>query len=481
VKAFIFFSVHEALFHPVAQNLSDRGVREWSGFVWSREQEKRITGQGLTYDPLLVFTKDLLPQVNDGQPPDLAWLANRERELGVSLQRMLSAERHLLAGRTFDQIMRMAEVALREIGAAYDRARPDFAFSEDISCFHSYAHFVLARERGIPFWCVGTGRISNRINVYVSGMQHNERFEQLYAEIRERGLRPDEREAARAYLQAFLDRPARPQGMKTRAQKPRIQLHDAGRLRGAASRFFGDRDDPTAVPPLRAVKWRLTRMARVAIADVKGVFEKPVAGERFVLYPLHFQPEATTLVQAPLYLDQVALLRDIAASLPAGVRLYVKEHVSSRGRRPLGFYEAIRAIPAARLLGPDEDTWTLIRESAAVAVITGTVGWEGLMFQKPVVTFGDVFFNLHPSVYRAGDVAKDRWFELFERATTQHVHDEDAVLAMIAALQRTTYPGFIANPSTFPEALEPDNIQLVADAIADTIGLSAQSSSAAAT
>jgi hypothetical protein len=473
MKAYIFFSVHEALFHPVAQILSARGVRDWCGFVWSREQQKRITGQGLTYDPLLVFTKDLLPHCNDGKPPDLAWLAQRERELGISLQRMLASERHLLAGRTFEQIMRVAEVALREIGAAYDRARPDFVFSEDIACFHSYAHFALARERGIPYWCVGGGRLPNRITVYATGMQHNERFEQLYAEIRERGLRSDERDAATAYLQAFLDRPARPSGMKTRAQKPSIKLRDAARLRGFTARFLGDRDDPTAVPPLRAVRSRLTRMARVAISDATRVFEKPVAGERFVLFPLHFQPEATTLVQAPLYLDQLALLRDIATTLPAGLRLYVKEHVSSRGRRPLGFYEGIRAIPAARLLGPDEDTWSLIREAAAVAVITGTVGWEGLLFGKPVVTFGDVFINHHPSVYRGGTVAKDDWFQMFQRATTQHVHDAEAVLAMIAALQQSTYPGFIANPTTFPEALAPSNIQLVADAVAHAVGLPA--------
>lgn len=474
MKAYIFFSVHEALFHPMARNLSARGVTQWSGFVWGQQQRKSITDAGVTYEPLLVFTRDLLPQCNDGKAPDLDWLARRERELGVSLQRMLAAERHLLEGRTFEQIMRMAEVALREIAAAYDRARPDFVFSEDVACFHSYAHFALARERDIPFWSIGAGRLPNRVAVYASGMQHNERYEKLYAEIQARGLRADERARAEQYVHAFCNRPTRPAGMKTRARKPGINLGEANRLRDAAARFFGDRDDPTAVPPLRAVRSRLTRMARIVAADAAGVFEKPVPGERFILYPLHFQPEATTLVQGPLYVDQLALLRDIATSLPAGIRLYVKEHVSSRGRRSLEFYDSIRAIPAARLLGPDEDTWSLIRDAAAVAVITGTVGWEGLLFEKPVITFGDVFFNLHPSVYRAGSVAKDGWYELFYRATNGHSHDRDAVLAMIAALEQTTYPGFIANPSTFPETLEPDNIALLADALANTVGLSPQ-------
>jgi len=115
--------------------------------------------------------------------------------------------------------------------------------------------------------------------------------------------------------------------------------------------------------------------------------------ERYVLYPIHFQPEASTLVQAPYYLDQAVLIEDISKSLPVGYQLYVKEHVSNRGRRPLAFYKRLRETFGVRLLGPYEDTWTLIRDAAAVAVITGTVGWEGLLFGKPVVTFGDVFYN----------------------------------------------------------------------------------------
>ena len=134
-KAYIFFSVHEELFHPMALKLRERGVTSFSGWTWGRAQAAKLENRGIDYDPLVVFTRDIQPTYGD-VPPDLDWLDRRERELGVSIQRMLSAERHLLAGRTFAQIMRMAEVALREIAAIYDRVKPDFVFSEDISCFH---------------------------------------------------------------------------------------------------------------------------------------------------------------------------------------------------------------------------------------------------------------------------------------------------------------------------------------------------------
>lgn len=167
-----------------------------------------------------------------------------------------------------------------------------------------------------------------------------------------------------------------------------------------------------------------------------------------------------------MYLDQVALLDDIAKSLPIGVRLYVKEHVSNRGRRELSFYEAIRKIKAVRLLGPDTNNWTLIRGAAAVTVITGTTGWEGLLFDKPVVTFGDVFFNLLPQVHRAGSVPKDEWFGVFDRAIHHHVPDPEAVLAMVSAIQQTSYPGLIHNPESYPHVLDGDNIDEITRALA---------------
>lgn len=469
MKAYCFFSVHEALFAKVAQRLRDFGVTELSGFVWGKQQAAALADLRIPERELVIFTRDLLPLADDGALPDVAWLEQRERELGISIQRMLASERHLLAGRTHAEILRLAEVALRTIAAALDEQRPDFLFSEDVSCFHSYVHFVLARERGIPFWSIGSGRLPYRLAVYSAGMQHWERIEQLYPQLLARGLTSDERTAAQAYVTAFRDRPARPDGMNTRAQRPGMTRADLATFRIAASRFFGDPDDPTMLSPWRVLGRRVRRIARQRAAE--ALWDEPVPGERYVLYPIHYQPEASTLVQAPMYVDQLALLQDLSKSLPVGLRLYVKEHVTNRGRRPLEFYRAIRALPNARLLGPDQDTFALIREASVIAVITGTAGWEGLLFDKPVITFGDVFFNLVGSVHRGRDVPKDGWYALFQRALTQHVPDPEAVLVLIAAMQQSSYPGFIANSTSFPEVLDPANVENVSMALVRELGL----------
>ena len=166
-----------------------------------------LSRNGLTYEPLVVFTNELLPSCNDGKAPDLEWLARREQELGISIQRMLAAERHLLAGRTFAEIMRMAEVALREIASAYDRARPDFAFSEDISCFHSYVHFALARERKFHFGVSAAAgyRIDQRVRL---GTATFRAFRASFQ--RDSSARPEHRRAShRAGIPLRFSRPAR--------------------------------------------------------------------------------------------------------------------------------------------------------------------------------------------------------------------------------------------------------------------------------
>jgi hypothetical protein len=45
------------------------------------------------------------------------------------------------------------------------------------------------------------------------------------------------------------------------------------------------------------------------------------------------------------------------------------------------------------------------------------------------------------------------------------------VLAFVAALQDGSYPGFIGNPISFPDALLDENIQNLVAALADSAGL----------
>jgi hypothetical protein len=132
-------------------------------------------------------------------------------------------------------------------------------------------------------------------------------------------------------------------------------------------------------------------------------YEPPIEGERYFLYPLHFHPESSTSVLCGTYLNEYEVIRNIAFNLPEGVRLYVKDHVSSFGLQSLEFYESLCRLPNVRLLSYSENTKKLIKESIAVATLTSTVGYEALLMNKKVVLFGSVFYESHKNIWKVTD------------------------------------------------------------------------------
>jgi len=462
MKAYIFFSVHVPVFDGILQRLLSRGlVTGASGFVWGRDQADQLKGSSFRYDPPIIFTRDVLGASNNS--PDLEYLQRCEKEFGVPLGKMITAERHLTRRYDFNRVLSIAEQTFRVVSGYLQREAPDFVLSEDVSCMTSYIHWAVARKYGIPFFVISSARIPGRIVVYRDGLQEWDATNRRYEELRGTGLSKEQRAAAEDFLDRFRQHAARPAGMTERAQLPIATRDDWRRATELARRYVRDPMSPVLTFPTAPLFTRARRLARAAIA--KSMFEQPRQGERYVLYPIHLQPEASTLVQAPYYMNQVALIEDLAKSLPAGTRLYVKDHVSTRGRWPLSFYRSIKQCFGIRLIDPDADVPALVRNADAVAVITGTMGWEAVLLDKPTLTFGDVFFNVLPQVRKLGGLSKDEWSKALREAIDHPPRDPDALLCFIAALLETSSPGFMANPSTFPSAASADNLDLLTNAL----------------
>jgi hypothetical protein len=167
------------------------------------------------------------------------------------------------------------------------------------------------------------------LSVYSGGPQEWNLTKDKLHEIRQRGLTAKERSEAEAFVKDFRERPERPAGMRTRARLPVADKEDVERLATLGKRYLTDPLNPTLASPVQALRQRAVRLARHQASQSVDYFDRPIAGEQYVLYPIHFQPEASTLVQAPYYLDQAALIEDISKSLPVGYQLHVKEHVSN--------------------------------------------------------------------------------------------------------------------------------------------------------
>lgn len=214
------------------------------------------------------------------------------------------------------------------------------------------------------------------------------------------------------------------------------KLRRAWRFRNADHEAAFQLGNPLRHSAMMVVR-NLTR--RLRLAKVVRLYEAPVAGEAFYLYPLHFHPEASTSILAGTYLDEYEVIRNIAFNLPVGARLYVKDHVSAYGFQSLSFYRKIKKLPNVRLLGPNEKTKALIKLSRAVITLTSTVGYEAVLLGKRVFLYGRVFYECHPNVVRIGQPS--HLFDILNEYSGDISQDNRYNMDFLAAYYSVTRPG----------------------------------------
>lgn len=151
--------------------------------------------------------------------------------------------------------------------------------------------------------------------------------------------------------------------------------------------------------------WQVER--RIAAVTLRNIlryrkeieFDKFDPAQRFYFYPIHLEPEAVVLYHAHgLYTNQVKLIQNIAAQLPPGVFLYVKDHPHGFGYRSADDYLALKSVPNIRLLETSISGKEVTAHSLGVITITGTAGFEAMLLGKQVFTFGKTFYSTGPGV-----------------------------------------------------------------------------------
>jgi hypothetical protein len=217
-----------------------------------------------------------------------------------------------------------------------------------------------------------------------------------------------------------------------------------------------------AVGKKRKMEIILRRLAGIKIRQHEGelayaayqrvVQKAPDLETPFVLFPLHHQPEVTTLPLGGRYHDQLRAIEELASIVPPGVRIYVKEHPESYGAvRSVDFYQRLAGIPGATLVDKDLPTPLLLEKSLFVATITGTIGFEALRAGKSALTFGYAWYNPLPGVFRWED--RPRFEEI-----VGHAPDRDALRAAFERLLRKTCR--ISPRWSIPQRLAPPSLDV---------------------
>lgn len=147
----------------------------------------------------------------------------------------------------------------------------------------------------------------------------------------------------------------------------------------------------------RNVPWQ--KMCNLVRYRFEVKFSECDPNRAYYFYPFQLEPEAGVHYQGHgLYMNQVKLIQNIAAQLPPGTYLYVKDHPHDFGYRTATDYLRLTSIPNVRLLRSDIPAKQIIHHARGVMSITGTAGFEAIMMGKQVYSFGKTFYTACPQV-----------------------------------------------------------------------------------
>ena len=189
--------------------------------------------------------------------------------------------------------------------------------------------------------------------------------------------------------------------------------------------------------PLRFVGHALKRHLR-RLKGVKDLYDEPDWNEDYAFFPVHYEPELALLLLSPFHFDQLAIIRQIARALPLHYKLYVKEHPAMIFRRSRKYYEELKKIPNVKLVPHTVSSFELAKNCNLMTLISGTAGWEASILGKPVITFGEVYYNALSFVKRAK--ALEDLPRLVKDQVENFAYNEKEMQNMVAAVFKDSFP-----------------------------------------
>lgn len=404
--------------HNLALLLKEHyGIDEFCGYVYVRRSYEFLMSQKEIHYSSLLLDQEIHGRYSS-ERIDTHFLQSLEAEYGipnlwpyVSLDRALMHNRHVReypydkSHYSHDDLLRILQVTAKAIIKFLDDEKPDFIFFSVIGAVGGKLLYHIAKKRGIATYVVHPTMIHDNyvLSETYNGLTGVENKVQLFSKesAPEKVLKQ-----AQNFLNDFRHQPrphyefADKKYHQTTKSKQLSFVLPTNALKIMRWFFVSlkhhatgrERHDYDYISPINYVKDGIRRKLR-NLRGVDDLYDEPGENDNFTFFPLHYEPEVSLLLYAPFFADQIHLIKQIAMSLPVNHYLYVKEHPTMVPYRPRNYYKAIKKIHNVKLINPNISSFDLIARSKLIMTITSSVGWEATLLKKPVITFGDIFYN----------------------------------------------------------------------------------------
>lgn len=305
----------------------------------------------------------------------------------------------------YNNSVEMVSQLYQFINFLFQKEKPDIVIYEPPSGTIAELFYYLCKKNNITYFGLTPSKFKGRIDVY--DLEHTDsKYEKTFRKIS--NISEEERSFTRDFIKKFLSHKQLPSYMKYH----NIYYNQIDRLKNYLKRaaeiyqpwlkyflkrkYFKSFDYGSELE----FKYDFWYPGKVLMRKFKFLFQKNIydsldKNDKFFLFPLHSQPEYSTLILARYFSDQVNTIKNAAFSLPFPYKLYVKEHPIVQGDRPRNFYREIKQIPNVVLVSPYENVKNLIKKSRGIVTLTSTIGMEAALTGKPVYVLGNTFYSYH--------------------------------------------------------------------------------------
>lgn len=291
----------------------------------------------------------------------------------------------------------------------FKNEKPDAVIGEAPAGLFGLAAYSFCQKNSIPFCGMLESRLPGRTDIFDLEWTCS-KYKEAFQNLKKEDILIEEKRFAENFIENFLSHKA----LYTSCLLPRLGFFNffnylshyfrrANELAGVFGKYALNRKRFKSFDyeAESVIRHSIRSPFRTIKKDFKAIFhrrffDKPVPKDKYFFFPLQYEPEASTLVLATYYANQLATVKNIAAALPIPYKLYLKEHPASLGTRKAGFYKEIRKLPNVVLLPSSEPIKGLIENSCGAITVTSTAGMEAAFAGKPVYVLGNVFYSYHP-------------------------------------------------------------------------------------
>jgi len=390
----------------LAKSIQDKiDVESYAIFDVTNKPRNFFENQKIVNFKKIWFFHDFINDVNS--MPDLDFLADFEKKYQIQLSKLVFSERVFTDFNEFykfstEEILKILELESRNFCSILEEIKPDFIIMTTPYFQYQVLFLKLCKSMGIKVLEINAGRFSSEANIGFSDELKN------YQEFL-----PSEPIRTFDELRKF-----RNEKNIFKQNKPAIEkiVGDKNSILSAGLNYFlFSKNDNTKTHYTYFGRNKLKVFLNYLTNEIKVKqrkkfldqnFNLEIPDGKYILFPLQTEAESSLLVDAPLFTNQIEIIKQISKSIPVDYKLIVKEHPGqiTRSWRSIDTYKRILDIPKVIPIHPSVNIEKVIEKASLIITISSSVALDALFYEKPSMMLAENSFSVIPSIFKIKNI-----------------------------------------------------------------------------